>query len=113
MSTHFVRHILRAGDYVRTEFECRATEGAACRTACTTCYEEQRERCECISQIFEEGQLRLPTMGDLGQCGWLPWFDDAPEEMYEGREIPVRGPDWQPITINFTSDGEVYWKYAE
>lgn len=114
MTDHYVRHILRSGDYVQTEFECRATEGGVCRTVCTTCMEEQREQCEC--SWFSDGNTveRLPTMGDLGTCGWLPWLtEDAPEEMYNGPENePVRGPGWQPINILWETHGEVSWEYV-
>lgn len=119
MSDHYVRHLLQGGNGVKTEFECRATEGGACRTICTLCYAEVRDRCEC-SHLDKDGEWKLigdsrkPVMGDLGACGWLPFLEEVPEECYNGPEDePVRGPDWQPINILFETHDEVSWEYAK
>jgi hypothetical protein len=105
MADHFVRHIVRSGDYVRTEFECRAPEGANCREVCKTCMDAGEERCMC--GYYDREPVLVPS-----PCNYLGWFEDAPEEMYDGTEQPVRGPDWQPITLSWQGDYFV-WEYSE
>ena len=109
---HFVQHFLRPGNYVQTEFTCTAPEGAKCRTNCWTCYEEQREVCECIS-FNEDGHEREPDMRDFGYCLEMVWLteSDALEEMYNGERTPVRGPDPQPIQLEWTGD-DYAWDYT-
>jgi ferredoxin-thioredoxin reductase catalytic subunit len=102
---HFVRHMLDR-DTVHTEFQCTAPEGAPCRTACKTCWNEQREACMC------ESLEREPDMGDVGHCHILVWLqEDAPDECFNGEYQPVRGPSWQPITPEWTGD-HYEWDYA-
>jgi hypothetical protein len=99
--THYVRHLLRPGDYVSTEYRCDAPEGALCRLACTRCTGE--ERCVCDAPDFQ----------DTGECLVLPWLENgAPEECFGGDDgEPVRGPDWQPIDAEW--NGDIYeWDYA-
>jgi hypothetical protein len=105
---HFVQHFLRDGDYVQTQFSCTAPEGAKCRTACKTCYDEHREVCECETLDDE----RTPNLVDFGYCLQIIWLsEDAPEERYNGERQPVRGPDPQPITLEW--EGDYYlWDYA-
>ncbi|QBQ71292.1 hypothetical protein SEA_BLACKBEETLE_2 [Mycobacterium phage Blackbeetle] len=104
---HFVRHLVRPGDYVRTEFRCTAPVDSRCRVACKFCWERAYEQCCCS----EEG--RVPTLGDAGACNVMPWLDEGPsEELYSGPEQPVRGPGWQQIVV--TWNGDYYeWTYAE
>jgi len=99
--THYVRHLLRPGDYVSTEFKCDAPKGARCRMACKYCI--GREMCIC-------GE---PDLQDMGECLVLLWFtEDAPEECFSGKDgEPVRGPDWQPITPEWHGGG-YEWDYA-
>lgn len=101
MADHYVRHLLRPGDYARTEFQCRAPEQAPCRVWCKTCSDEQREQCECEWQE----PPREPNLVDHGVCNIVTWLsEDAPEECYNGEEAPVRGPDWQPIVPEWSGD---------
>lgn len=105
-SDHYVRHVLRPGDYVKTEFECRAPFGSRCRLACDqpSC----REQCICESE-----HNRNPDLQDQGECLITAWLkNDAPEECYTGEEMPVRGPDWQPIVPEWNGD-TWDWDYAE
>lgn len=105
MSDHYVRHMLRPGDYVLTEFECRAPFGARCRQACDqiSC----REQCICESEYN-----RGPDLQDQGECLIVAWLKmDAPEESYNGESVPVRGPDWQPITPEWNGDSWE-WDYT-
>ena len=99
--SHYVRHLLRPGDYVCTEFKCDAPQGALCRMVCKRCTGE--EACVC-------GE---PDLQDTGECLVLLWFtEDAPEECYNGEDgEPVRGPDWQPIMPEWTGDS-YEWDYA-
>jgi hypothetical protein len=104
---HFVQHFLSAGDYVKTLFTCTAPVGAACRMACDICMKAQKDRCECLWLK----DFPAPDIKDQGQCLTIPWFNDTPEEMYDGSRQPVRWPDPQPIKLVF--DGEsVSWDYA-
>ena len=104
MIDHYVRHLIRSGDHVRTEYECRAPEGAACRLACDSCIRAQYEQCECGSR---DGWT------DQGQCMQMPWLtEDAPEECYDGDEQPVRGPGWQAIILEWNGDN-YSWHYEE
>jgi hypothetical protein len=109
---HFVQHLLRPGDYVQTKFTCTAPEGAACRVACKTCADEERERCECSWLRLSEEFGRVPNMQDFGYCLQTVWLsEDAPEEMYAGDRQPVRGPEPQPINVQWIDD--CYgWEYA-
>lgn len=100
---HFVRHMVRPGDYVRTEYECRATETAECRTYCQTCMD-----------TFDDGPCyhgdeAVPVHGQ--PCNHVAWLNGESEEYYDGDEQPVRGPDWQPITVTWNGDYYV-WRYA-
>src|SRR4029077_15637721 len=109
MTAHFVRHLLRPGDYVCTEFKCDAPEGTLCRMVCARCQKAQEEQgvCEYAEPPCE------PDLQDMGRCQILLWFtEDAPEECYNGENgQPVRGPDWQPIVPEW--DGDNYlWDYA-
>ena len=119
---HFVRHMLRVGDYVRTEFECRAAETAECRTICARCIkDEQREQCDC-EYVTEKGDWddapddpigREPRLEHGQPCGMIAWFTEtAPEEVYGGEPKPVRGPDWQPIVGIWNGDS-YDWEYAD
>jgi hypothetical protein len=101
--------MVRPGDYVRTEYQCRAAEEAPCRTVCKTCIvDEAREQCDC--EYLD--QPREPILIHGEPCHYVAWFEnDAPEECYNGEESPVRGPDWQPITPEW--NGDAYeWDYA-
>jgi len=103
---HYVRHVLRPGDYVKTEFECRASFGARCRLACDQL--ECREQCICESEYDRGADLQ-----DQGECLIVAWLkNDAPEECYNGEEVPVRGPDWQPIIPEWNGD-TWDWDYAK
>jgi hypothetical protein len=121
MSDHYVRHLLRPGDYVRTEFQCRAPETAPCRTMCRRCIiDEQREQCDC-DYVTEKGDWdesddekigREPALEHGRPCNILAWLEnDAPEECYNGEEAPVRGPGWQPIIPEWNGDN-YDWDYA-
>lgn len=103
---HFVQHFLRDSDSVQTEFSCTAPEGAPCRMFCKTCMDEQLEACQC-----EYDDFRTPNMVDMGSCNYLNWLEDAPEEVYNGNRQPVRGPDPQPITLEWTGD-YFCWDYS-
>jgi hypothetical protein len=106
MSDHYVRHILRAGDGVSTEYQCRAEFGARCRMCCDRCNRMQREQCEC------EFDGSTPDLQDQGECLIIAWLEnDAPEESYNGEVAPVRGPDWQPIVPEWNGDNWD-WDYA-
>lgn len=103
-SQHFVRHILCPGDYVRTEYQCRAPENAGCRTRCRACDDEFNE------DSCHHGDEAVRYHGK--PCNYLAWFDDTPEECYDGEpEAPVRGPDWQPIDVVWDGDHFV-WRYT-
>lgn len=104
---HAVRHIVRPGDYVRTEYRCTAPEDAPCRSFCQTCWDESQERCVC------DDNDRKPVITSGHPCNYLGWLEnDAPEECYEGDEQPVRGPDWQPISLEW--EGDYYtWRYRD
>jgi hypothetical protein len=105
--THFVRHLLRPGDYVRTEFKCQAPEGAQCRLMCKRCKGEEQCVCE------YEDPPREPDLQDQGECLIVTWLEnDAPEECFNGEDDePVRGPLWQPIVPEWNGDG-YEWDYA-
>lgn len=106
MTDHYVRHILRSGDGVHTEYECRAEFGSRCRMCCDRCNRMQREQCEC------ESRDSTPDLQDQGECLIVVWLtQDAPEEQFNGEDQPVRGPDWQPIVPEW--NGDTYeWDYA-
>lgn len=105
MSDHYVQHMLHSGDYVRTQFECRAPENAPCRTWCDTCEKEQREQCECSALS------RTPNLIGGHPCSIIQFLCDAAEESYDGREQPVRGPEPQPIVAIWEGDYYV-WDYT-
>lgn len=109
MTDHQVRHILRGGDSVCTEYRCVASEGAPCRVACLRCWKAGEEQCRCEA----EEPIRVPEMGDIGSCMVLTWLsEDAPEECFNGEEATeVRGPGWQPITPEWNGDN-YEWDYA-
>lgn len=105
---HFVQHFLDPGYGVNTEFTCTAPEGAVCRVACQTCYDEQREVCEC--EYIDPP--RKSNIIDQGCCLMITWLnEDSPEECYNGERAPVRGPEPQPITPEWTGDN-YDWDYA-
>lgn len=105
MTDHFVRHVVRNGDHVKTEYQCRASEDAQCRQACARCWNDHEEVCIC------ESRNREPDIRDVG-CTIIPWLtEDAPEECYGGEDQPVRGPDWQPIDATWNGDN-YEWDYA-
>lgn len=96
--------MLRPGDYVATQFECRAPVGARCRMACG--------RCTNLEQCICESSGRTPDLTDQGECLIVAWLThDAPEECYNGEPAPVRGPGWQPITPEWNGDSWD-WDYA-
>lgn len=106
MTDHFVRHMLQSDGYgVATEFMCKAAFGAFCRLLCDRCNRLQREQCECMSEDLS------PDMQDQGECLLLVWFEQTPDELYNGEPTPVRGPDWQPITPEWNGD-TWEWDYA-
>lgn len=103
---HFVQHFLRPGDYVQTVFTCTAPEDASCRMACRKCSDQQREACVCAS--LDD----IPDMQDYGECLIVLWLNaDAPEECYNDERKPVRGPEPQPITVDWDRD-DYGWNYA-
>lgn len=105
---HFARHILQSGDSVRTVFECRAPETAPCRTICRTCLDEGQES-GCVCDQLDLPREPNPEHGR--PCNYISWMEQAPEESYGGDEIPVQGPEWQPVV--FTWEGDYFiWEYA-
>lgn len=108
MTEHFVQHQLKAGDWVRTKFKCEGPETALCKTICQTCWNECRDSCECAG----EDPPREPVLKTGESCQLVEWLEESPEEAYAGPEdLPVRGPDWQPIIISW--NGDCYeWKYV-
>ena len=82
-SKHFVRHILPPGDYVRTEYQCRAPEDAPCRSLCTLCDAEDRDRCECEC-LDELGTSREPVLAHGMSCNYVAWLDDDTEPGHLG-----------------------------
>lgn len=108
MTDHYVRHLLRSGDYVKTEYQCRAEFGAKCRVVCDRCTKNHEEQCVCE---YLDDPL-VPDMQDQGECMIVAWLEnDAPEEQFNGEETPVRGPDWQPIVPEWNGDNWG-WDYA-
>lgn len=65
MTDHFVRHVVRNGDHVKTEYQCRASEDAQCRQACARCWNDHEEVCIC------ESRNREPDIRDVG-CTIIP-----------------------------------------
>ena len=103
---HSVRHIVRGGDYVRTEFRCTAPPDARCRTFCQRCIDDSEEQCLCGYYDREP----VETTGH--PCNYLAWMESAPEESYDGPDTPARGPGWQPVTFEW--QGDFYtWRYRD
>lgn len=106
MNDHYVRHMLRPGGDVSTEYQCRADEGATCRVTCRRCYEASEEQCMC--GYYD----REPDEQDIGRCLILDWLTESyPDELFNGEPQPIRGPDWQPIVPEWTGDN-YDWDYA-
>jgi hypothetical protein len=113
MTDHYVRHMLRDGDHVTTEFDCRAADDAPCRTVCLLCINEQRECCQCDYVEVDGKEGRTPKIEHGHECSICVWLEeDAPEESFNGEPQPVRGPDWQPIVPEWNGDN-YDWDYAE
>lgn len=103
---HFVQHRIADEGQVRTQYECRAEQGADCRQSCQRCWDSASEECECRYNDLE------PDLQDMGHCVVLEWLKQSPDECYGGPEQPVRGPDWQPVTLSWYGD-YFTWDYAE
>lgn len=105
MADHYVRHLLSAGDTVRTRFECRAAEDGRCRSVCTKC-KGFAHACQCWP--LDEPDIRTGE-----PCGMVPFLEEDSEYCYGGNEDePVRGPDWQPISLSWGGEG-YEWSYEE
>lgn len=104
---HAVRHLVRPGDLIRTEYRCTAGPDAPCRTFCQTCWDEAQERCVC------DDSDRKPVLTGGHPCNYLSWIENGePEWAYNGPEEPVRGPGWQPIVFHWEGD-DYSWRYRD
>lgn len=110
-SPHQVRHLLNAGDYIKTEFRCTAEEGAFCRMSCERCREHEM----CICEASWTDPPVEPDMRDQGECLMLLWVKEDPEESFGGGDESgveeIRGPGWQPIDVTWNGD-YCEWSYA-
>ena len=80
--------------------------GGECRIVCKPCHQQRLERCQCGG---------VGEKLDLGTCGWLVFILEGDIDWaFDGVRQPVRGPEWQPIRLIWSTSYDTYfWDYDD